>query len=146
MPEVSKTVIVTYLPEQMFLLVDDVERYAEFLPWCTGAAVLSREANVLRATLNVGFRGVKQSFSTENHNAPPHEITMKLIDGPFRALDGRWRFNDLGGKGCKIEFSLTWAFSSRLLGALVGPVFSHIADTMVEAFVKRAERLYGREG
>ena len=143
MPEVSKTVIVAFLPEQIYRLVDEVERYPEFLPWCTGSMVLSRDANVTRATLQVGFRGLKQRFSTENHSTPPHEITLKLIDGPFRALDGRWRFNDLGGKGCKIEFSLAWEFSSRVLGALVGPVFSHIADTMVEAFVKRAERIYG---
>ena len=142
MPEVSKTVLVSFLPEQMYLLVDDIEHYPEFLPWCTGSTVMSREANVTRATLQVGFRGVKQRFSTENHNAPPHEITLRLIDGPFRALDGRWRFNDLGGKGCKIEFSLTWEFSSRVLGALVGPVFSHIADTMVDAFVKRAGKIY----
>jgi ribosome-associated toxin RatA of RatAB toxin-antitoxin module len=105
--------------------------------------VLSREANLTRASLHVGFRGIKQRFSTENHNTPPHEIALKLIDGPFRALDGYWRFIDLGGKGCKIEFSLAWEFSSRVLGALVGPVFSHIADTMVEAFVKRAGRIYG---
>ena len=146
MPEVSKTVIVPYMPEQMFRLVDAVERYPEFLPWCTGSAVLARDAQMMRASLHVGFRGIQQSFSTENHNTPPHEITIKLIDGPFRALDGRWRFNDLGGKGCKIEFSLAWEFSSRVLGALVGPVFSHIADTMVEAFVKRAERVYGPGG
>ena len=143
MPEVSKTVIVAFLPELMFRLVDDVARYPEFLPWCTGANVLSREANVMRAMLNVGFRGIKQSFSTENHNTPPHEITLKLLDGPFRTLDGRWRFNDLGGKGCKIEFHLAWTFSNAWLGTLVGPVFSHIADTMVEAFVRRAEKLYG---
>jgi ribosome-associated toxin RatA of RatAB toxin-antitoxin module len=143
-PEVSKTVIVPFTPEQMFRLVDDVEHYSEFLPWCTGSAVLARDDAVTRASLQVGFRGVKQHFSTENHKTPPQEITLKLIEGPFRALDGRWRFNDLNGKGCKIEFSLAWVFSSRILGALVGPVFSHIADTMVEAFVKRAERVYGR--
>ena len=94
------------MPEQMFMLVDDIERYPEFLPWCTGATVLSRDPEVTRASLHVGFRGIKQSFSTENRNTPPHEIALKLIDGPFRALDGRWRFNDLGGKGCKIEFNL----------------------------------------
>ncbi len=127
----------------MFGLVDDVERYPEFLPWCSGSSVFMRDAHIVRATLHVGFRGVKQSFSTENHNTPPHEIALKLIDGPFRALNGRWRFQDLGGKGCKVEFNLAYEFSSRVLGALVGPVFSHIADTLVEAFVKRAERVYG---
>ena len=143
MPEVAKTVIVPYSPAQMFALVDGVERYPEFLPWCTGSAVLSREGSVTRASLLVGFRGVKQQFATENHNTPPGEIIMKLIDGPFRALDGHWRFNDLSGRGCKIEFRLAYEFSSRMLAMLVGPVFNHIADTMVEAFVKRAERLYG---
>lgn len=143
MPEVSKTVIVPYTPRQMFDLVEGVERYPEFLPWCTGSAVLARDAAVTRAQLSVGFRGVKQRFATENRKTPPGEISMKLLEGPFRALDGRWRFTDLAGKGCKIEFSLAYEFSSRLLATLVGPVFSHIADTMVEAFVKRAERLYG---
>lgn len=135
--------LVSHTPEQMFGLVDDIERYPEFLPWCTGSTVLLRDATVTRATLHVGFRGVQQKFSTENRNRPPHEITLKLIDGPFRALDGRWRFSDLNGKGCKIEFSLAYEFSSRILAALVGPVFGHIADTMVEAFVKRAERIHG---
>lgn len=143
MPEVSKTVIVPYTPEQMFALVDGVEQYPSFLPWCTGSTVLSRDATVTRATLHVGFRGIKQQFSTENRNTPPNEIIMKLIEGPFRSLDGRWRFNDLSGRGCKIEFSLRYEFASRLLATLVGPVFGHIADTMVEAFVKRADRVYG---
>jgi ribosome-associated toxin RatA of RatAB toxin-antitoxin module len=142
-PEVSKTVLVPYTPDNMFRLVDDIARYPEFLPWCTGAEVLSREADVVRAALSVGFHGVKQRFATENHNTPPLEIRLKLIDGPFRSLDGVWRFNDLAGRGCKIEFNLAWTFSSLLLGTLVGPVFSHIADTMVEAFVKRAGKVYG---
>jgi ribosome-associated toxin RatA of RatAB toxin-antitoxin module len=143
MPEVSKTVIVPYTPGQMFALVDGVEQYPAFLPWCAGSSVLLRDDAVTRASLQVGFRGVKQQFSTENHNTPPHEIAMHLIDGPFRSLDGHWRFNDLGGKGCKIEFRLVYEFSSRILATLVGPVFGHIADTMVEAFVKRAQRVYG---
>jgi ribosome-associated toxin RatA of RatAB toxin-antitoxin module len=143
MPEVSKTVIVPYTPAQMFALVDGVEHYPAFLPWCTGSSVLSRDASVTRAALQVGFRGVKQRFATENRNSPPGDISMKLLEGPFRSLDGHWRFTDLNGKGCKIEFSLAYEFSSRILATLVGPVFSHIADTMVEAFVKRAERLYG---
>lgn len=143
MAEVSKTVIVPYTPAQMFALVDGVERYPEFLPWCTGARVLARDAHITRAALDVGFRGVKQRFSTENHNTPPGEIRMTLIDGPFRTLDGGWRFMDLDGRGCRIEFALKYEFASRLLAALVGPVFGHIANTMVEAFVKRAQKQHG---
>lgn len=146
MPEVAKTVIVPYTPQQMFDLVEGVEHYPEFLPWCTGSTVLERDDQYTRAALQVGFRGVKQRFSTENRKAPPGEIGMKLIEGPFRALIGRWRFSDLNGRGCKIEFHLAYEFSSRILATLVGPVFSHIADTMVEAFVKRAERVYGDGG
>ena len=143
MPEVRKTVIVPYTPQQMFALVDGVERYPEFLPWCTGVEVLGRDEEVTRAALSVGLRGIKQRFATENHNQPPHEIRMLLVEGPFRAMNGYWRFNDLAGKGSKIEFSLSYEFSSRMLATLVGPLFSHISGTMVEAFVKRAERLYG---
>lgn len=143
MPEVTKTVIVPYTPAQMFALVDDIERYPEFLPWCTAGAVLLRDDQVTRATLCIGFRGVRQSFSTENRKQAPHSMAMKLLEGPFRTLDGLWQFNDLGGKGCKIEFRLAYEFSGRLLETLVGPVFSHIANTMVEAFVKRADKIHG---
>jgi ribosome-associated toxin RatA of RatAB toxin-antitoxin module len=143
MPEVIKTVIVPHTPARMFALVDDVERYPEFLPWCTAGEVSLRDDNVTRATLRIGYRGVRQSFSTENTKEAPHAMTMRLLEGPFRALDGQWRFVDLGGKGCKIEFRLTYEFSSRALAALVGPVFSHIANTLVEAFVKRADRIHG---
>ncbi len=143
MPEVKKTVIVPYTPAQMFALVDGVERYPEFLPWCTASEVLLRDESLTRAALHIGYRGVRQGFSTENRKRAPHEMTMKLVDGPFRALDGQWYFGDLAGKGCKIEFSLAYEFSSRVLAAVVGPVFNHIADTMVEAFVKRADKVYG---
>jgi len=143
MPEVIKTVIVPYTPAQMFALVDDVERYPEFLPWCTAAEVLQCGGESMKATLRIGYRGVRQSFSTENRRHAPNEIRMKLVDGPFRALDGHWRFNDLAGRGCKIEFHLAYEFSSRMLATLVGPVFSHIADTMVEAFVRRADKVHG---
>ncbi len=143
MPEVVKSVLVPYTAEQMFALVDDVERYPEFLPWCSGAQVARGIEHTTRATVQISYRGIKQRFTTANTKVPPQSITMKLIDGPFRALDGQWRFNGLGGRGCKIEFRLQYEFSNRVLAALMGPVFGYIADTMVDAFVKRAERVYG---
>ena len=146
MPEVKKTVIVPYTPEQMFALVDAVEHYPEFLLWCTAGVVSLRDNAITRATLHIGYRGVRQTFSTENHKRAPHEMRMNLLDGPFRSLDGQWLFSDLGGKGCKIEFCLAYEFSSRMLATLVGPVFSHIANTMVEAFVKRADKIHGVHG
>jgi len=142
-PEVVKSVLVPYAAERMFRLVDGVERYPEFLPWCSSVDVLLKDAGSTRATLHINYRGIKQTFTTENIKEPPRLMTMQLVDGPFRALDGNWHFNDLDGRGCKIEFRLRYEFSNRVLAALVGPVFGYIADTMVDAFVKRAERIYG---
>jgi len=142
-PEVVKSVLVPYAAELMFRLVDGVERYPEFLPWCSGVDVLLKDECSTRATLHINYRGIKQTFTTENTKEPPCLMTMQLVNGPFRSLDGNWRFSDLGGRGCKIEFRLCYEFSNRMLAALVGPVFGYIADTMVDAFVKRAERIYG---
>jgi len=133
--------LVGYSAEQMFALVDAVESYPEFLPWC-GDADYGGEGRT-RATIVINFRGIKQSFTTENTKEPPHALYMKLVEGPFRTLDGGWRFTDLSGQGCKIEFRLHYEFSSRLLGKLVGPVFSHIANTIVDSFIRRAEQVYG---
>ena len=139
MSEVTRTVIVGHTPAEMFDLIDAVEAYPQFLPWCGGATVLHRDPAVTRATLLINFHGIRQSFTTENAKRAPHEIRMRLVDGPFRSLDGAWRLSPLGAAGCKIEFHLEYEFASRLLERLVGPVFDHIAGTLVEAFVKRAD-------
>lgn len=143
MAEVKKSVLVGYAPEQMFALVDAVERYPEFLPWCGGTSVSHRDAATTRATIQICFRGIKHSFTTENAKDPPRTMTMKLVEGPFKTLDGCWNFIALGSAGCRVEFRLHYEFSSRILEKLIGPVFSHIANTLVEAFVRRARQLYG---
>lgn len=143
MPEVNRSVLVGHTPEQMFALVDAVERYPEFLPWCGGASVSFRDETRTRATINISYRGIKQSFTTENTKRAPAEMQIHLVEGPFRELDGQWRFTALGEHGCKVEFRLRYEFSSRILAKLLGPVFGFIANSLVEAFVKRAERLYG---
>lgn len=143
MPEVQRSVLVDYTPQQMFALVDDVEHYPEFLPWCGGARVSARDDTRTCAAIDINYRGIRQSFTTENTKRPPTEMTIRLVEGPFRELDGQWRFNALGENACKIEFRLRYEFSSRLLARLLGPVFEFIANSFVEAFVKRAERLYG---
>jgi ribosome-associated toxin RatA of RatAB toxin-antitoxin module len=142
MSEVNKSMLVGYSAQQMFALVDAVESYPEFLPWCGAAGY--RDERRTRATIEINFHGVRQSFTTENAKEPPHALSMKLVEGPFRTLDGGWRFTDLSGQGCKIDFRLHYVFSSRLLEKLVGPVFSHIANTIVDGFVRRAEKIYGR--
>jgi len=142
-PEVNRSVLVDYTPEQMFALVDAVERYPEFLPWCGGASVSHRDDARTRATIEISYRGIKQRFTTENAKRPPTEMDIYLVEGPFRELDGHWRFTALGEHSCKVEFRLRYEFSSRLLATLLGPVFDFIANSFVEAFVKRANRLYG---
>lgn len=142
MAEVNQSVLVPYSAARMFELVDAVELYPQFLPWCGGSEIVFRQPDKLRAVIHINFRGIQQSFSTENSRQPPHEMQMHLIDGPFKSLEGRWRFTDLGTAGCKVEFQLQWEFSSRVLATLAGPVFNHIAHTMVDAFVGRAQKLY----
>lgn len=143
MPEVTRSVIVGYTPRQMFDLVDAVERYPEFLPWCGGTSIKHRDETTTRATILINYRGIKHSFTTENTKQAPHEMVIRLVEGPFRALDGHWRFIQLADRGCKIEFRLHYEFSSKLLEKLVGPVFNYIASSFVEAFVKRAAQFYG---
>jgi ribosome-associated toxin RatA of RatAB toxin-antitoxin module len=140
---VQKSVLVGHSAQQMFALVDAVEAYPQFLPWCAGTHVLYRDATRTRATINVNYHGAKQSFTTENEKDLPRRMSIRLIEGPFRVLDGEWRFTSLAENACKIEFCLRYEFSSRILEMLVGPVFTYIANTMVDAFVRRADDVYG---
>ena len=142
MSSVSRSALVSFSAQQMFDLVEDVEHYPQFLPWCSGTNVSLRDAQVTHATININYRGIKQSFSTENHKVPPGLMTLRLVEGPFRSLDGEWRFTPLGDNACRIDFRMSYEFSSTLLEKLVGPVFGHIAGTMVDAFLKRADMVY----
>lgn len=141
---VEKSVLVGYSAERMYRLVDGVELYPEFLPWCGGTQVDVRDGTLTRASILIDYHGIRQSFKTENRTQPPELIEIRLVSGPFRQLDGAWRFTPLSADACKIEFKLRYEFSSRLLEKLVGPVFKHIAGTLLDAFLQRAEQLYGK--
>ena len=143
MAEVNKSVLVAHSASRMFALVDAVESYPEFLPWCGGVRLISRDAHTTRATLEINYHGVKQSFTTENAKREPESMQIRLIEGPFQTLEGCWRFSSLGATGCKVELSLRYEFASRLLDKVVGPVFGHIAGNLVEAFVRRAQSIHG---
>lgn len=143
MAVVNKSVLVGHSARQMYDLVDGVEHYPEFLPWCGGSEVKWRDGQSTVATIHIDYLHIKQHFSTENTNQPPNRIKIKLLDGPFRQLDGEWRFKALAEDSCKIEFTLHYEFSSKLLETLLGPVFSHIANSFMEAFIQRAEQVYG---
>lgn len=143
MAVVKKNVLVAFSAEQMFALVEKVEDYPLFLPWCGGVDVAERTDTHLKATLSINYHGIKQSFTTQNVNLPPHSMEMHLVDGPFKQLHGTWTFTALRKDACKIEFDLHYEFSSKLLEHLIGPVFSKITNSFVDAFCERAEAVYG---
>ena len=127
----------------MFDLVDDVERYPEFLPWCGGTEVIAQARGRHDARIDIDYQGVSAHFTTRNVNKAPESITLALQDGPFKALKGKWSFKALAPDACKVAFDLSYEFETPLLAVLVGPVFNHIAITFIDAFVKRAEATYG---
>lgn len=142
MAQVEKTVLVNHSAGQMYALVDAVERYPEFLPWCGGVDLIKRDETSTIATLHIDYHGIKQSFTTENHKTFPSMMEIRLKDGPFSHLEGIWRFIALTDAACKIEFRLNYEFSNILLEKIIAPVFSHIANTFVDGFVSRAEHVY----
>jgi ribosome-associated toxin RatA of RatAB toxin-antitoxin module len=133
-------VIVAQPCATMFALVDDVERYPQFLPWCSGAKVYERTPGITRARIDIDYHGLKSHFTTLNRKDPPREMTLEFVDGPFDEFQGRWRFKPLGDAGCRVELALDYAFSNAALQALLGPVFGHVMGTLVEGFVERAEQ------
>ena len=143
MADVYQTVLVPHSAERMLRLVDEAERYSEFLPWCGGTDLKWRDESCTVATLHIDYHGIKQNFTTENAKQFPTFMDIKLVDGPFRHLEGVWNFTPLAADACKVEFRLHYEFSTTLLEKIIAPVFSHIADTFVDAFVERAEKVYG---
>ncbi len=144
MQRVQKSVLVPYSARQMFDLVDDVERYPEFLPWCGGARVLERRPDGQTARIDIDYHHVRAHFTTDNRNVPAESIVITLKDGLFRRLHGDWTFRALAEHACKVELALAYEFATPLLGGLVGTVFSHIANTFIDAFVARAAKVYGK--
>jgi ribosome-associated toxin RatA of RatAB toxin-antitoxin module len=143
MAVVHKSVLMGYSAEQMFALVDRIEEYPKFLPWCGAVEVKRQDENKLVATMQINYHGIKQTFTTENTHVPPVSMKMTLLQGPFKHLDGTWTFTSLRSDACKVEFDLSYEFSSKILEKLIGPVFSKIANSFVDSFCHQAEKLYG---
>jgi ribosome-associated toxin RatA of RatAB toxin-antitoxin module len=165
---VNKSVLIWYSASQMFDLVTDVPSYPQFLPWCDQAKVLDADApaataandsaptstpnapTYVTAQVGISFGAVRQSFTTRNTHSVDaqgvHTVHLQLVKGPFSALQGAWRFTPVGSaaqNACRVELQLSYDFDSATLAALVGPVFDKIASSLVDAFVKRAEQVYG---
>ena len=127
----------------MFALVDDVDAYPDFLPWCSKAEVHSRSDTEVEASLQLQKGSIRKLFRTRNRLQPPDTIGLSLVDGPFKHLDGGWRFEQLGDAGCKVSLELEFELENRVTDKLIGPFFEMICNTLVDAFTRRATDIYG---
>jgi ribosome-associated toxin RatA of RatAB toxin-antitoxin module len=144
MTMLHREAIVPYTPNEMFTLVNAVEDYHTFLPWCSASRVIARGKDELRASVTISKGALRKSFTTHNLMQQDKMIEMRLVDGPFKHLHGFWRFEPMGEGGCKVSLDLEFQFASKLIELAVGPVFTTIAGEMVQAFQRRAEVVYGR--
>jgi len=143
MRRISRSALVPYLSREMFDLVDDIDRYAEFLPWCNHSEVLKRDGDQVEATLELHKGSISKSFTTRNTNRDAAMIEISLLGGPFRQLAGGWRFQPLGQDGCKVTLQLEFEFESKMLDMLFGAFFEETCNSLVDAFTRRAAEIYG---
>lgn len=146
MPTHAERRLLPYTPEQLFDLVADVERYPEFLPWCLAARIRKREGNVIHADLMIGFRMVRERFTSKVELMPPRRIHVTYAEGPFKYLNNHWTFEPSGDGGCMIDFFVDFEFRNRMLQKLIELLFHEAVRRMVAAFEGRARALYGAAG
>lgn len=132
-----------YSSQEMFNLVNDINAYPEFLPNCSDAKIISQEEDKMTASLEISKAGLKKWFTTENTMIDEHTVALQLVDGPFKALHGRWHFKMLDEQACKVELKLEFEFASKLIELAFGKIFNEVAKNMVNAFSKRAKEVYG---
>ena len=144
---VERSALVPYSADQMFTIINDIEGYPAFLPWCSGAEIIIREDNEMVARLDIEKAGLKQSFTTKNiwdcGSSEQWQMEMLLVEGPFSHLEGLWSLQALGDDGCRVSIKLEFELNSRVMNATLGKVFGVASDKMVDAFCDRAERIYG---
>jgi ribosome-associated toxin RatA of RatAB toxin-antitoxin module len=138
MKRIARSAIVDCSAEAFYALVEDIESYPAFLPWCAAAAVRERTPGRTLATLTLAARSLRQTLTTENANHPGRSIEMRLVEGPFRRFSAHWHFTPLAPHAAKVEFAIEYEFSGHLVAGVLGPVFNRLADRTVEAFVRRA--------
>lgn len=144
MTTVKRSALVPYTAEQMYALVNDVEAYPEFLPWCAEVMVVSRNQTALQATIAIEKGGIKQRITTRNIMHEGRRIDMNLVEGPFRYLNGTWLFQPLGGRGCDVSLQMHFEIVHGLVGLAFGQVFNQLANSLVDAFCRRAAERFGR--
>lgn len=140
---INKSALVSYSAEKLFQLVDDIDAYPDFLPWCNASEVLSRTDDEVKARLDLTKGAIHKSFTTINRMQKNKMIEMRLLEGPFHHFEGFWRFESLEENACKISLDMDFEFSSKMVGLMMGPLFNQIANTLVDSFCKRAKDIYG---
>ncbi len=142
MRKVSRSALVPYSAAEMFVLVDDIESYPSFLPWCGGAVVHKRDGNIVEATLDLQRGGISKSFTTRNTLQQDRSIALALIGGPFKQLSGGWSFQQLGDSGSKVSLDLEFEFENPMTDVLLGSFFEEICNSLVDSFTRRAADVY----
>ena len=143
MPTISRSALVMYSVEQMYQLINDVLAYPQFLPDCSDSKIISHDGDTITAALLVSKGGLKKWFTTKNSLTPNENITLRLVDGPFKQLIGNWQLTPLSEEACKISLQLDYEFSSRVFDLAFGRVFNNMVNNMVQAFTQRAKAIYG---
>jgi ribosome-associated toxin RatA of RatAB toxin-antitoxin module len=138
MREVKRTALIAESPARMYELINDIERYPEFVPWCTAARVESRKEGEVVATLTIKRGPLRAEFTTRNLLEPGKRVLMQFVSGPFSVLEGLWTLTPLGDLGCRVELEMRFEFANRVAGTLFAPLFEDTAASLVDAFVKRA--------
>ena len=138
MREVKRSALIAESPDRMYELINDIERYPEFVPWCTAARVESRKEGEVVATLTIKRGPLRAEFTTRNLLEPGKRVLMQFVSGPFRVLEGLWTLTPLGDLGCRVELEMRFEFANRVAGTLFAPLFEDTAASLVDAFVKRA--------
>jgi ribosome-associated toxin RatA of RatAB toxin-antitoxin module len=141
MREVKRSALIAESPSRMYLLINDIERYPEFVPGCTAARIESQGAGEVVATLSIKRGPLRAEFTTRNLLEPDKRVLMQFVSGPFRVLEGLWTLTPLGDLGCRVELEMRFEFANRVAGALFEPLFEDTAASLVDAFVKRARDL-----
>ncbi|MDR0805152.1 MAG: SRPBCC family protein [Enterobacteriaceae bacterium] len=143
MQRIKRSALVNYSAGQMYKLANDVLSYPQFLPGCVSSRIIEQTENTMTASIDVAKVGIRKTFTTSNKMVVNEVIDMKLVNGPFRILQGGWHFTPLSDSACRIEFDLEFEFSSKLIELAFGRIFQELALNMVHAFTKRAKEIYG---
>jgi len=141
---ITRSALVLFTPDQIFDLVNDVESYPSFLPWCRSSKVISKSEEEITASLDLAKGGIHHMFTTRNKLINGESIAISLVDGPFEHLEGHWQFTPIGdNQGCRITLNMDFEFSNRIISMALGPIFTQISGSLVDAFCKRAQDIYG---